>query len=41
MIYAEAKRQDQPKLFLLDQWYRKDENAVPPQYILQVKYATT
>ena len=36
LIYQEAQQQDHPKFALLSRWYKRDDNAVPAEYVLQV-----
>ena len=37
MLLAEAERLHHKHLEVVRTWYRKDDNAVPPMYVLQVK----
>ena len=36
-----AEEERLPRYFLLDAWYVRDDNAIPPVYVLQVSSAGT
>ena len=36
-----AEEERLPKHYLLEEWYQKDENAIPPVYVLQVCLQTS
>ena len=40
ILIAEAKSLNLADIPVVEKWYQKDDNALPPVYILQVGYAS-